>query len=188
MNDFDQQLDEAIFMSNTLDDHDQANRSQYSENLLALDPSILASRLDDIWPIVQQDRAEVQDALQAQINEKIAQLRSSFEAAFIRDFGIKFWSDCSKAGSLYFLSESEETLIWSIHVGSGGNYKVFNLFYNTFYEKLAESREVWSFSTEQEIKVHSKFGFHPIVFKEGQDKTITIQKWMARVRYDCLED
>ena len=188
MNDFDQQLDEAVILSNTHDDHDQANRKQYSESLLALDPSILDKRLDEIWPIVQQDRAEVQDALQTQRNEKIAQLRSGFEAAFIRDFGIKFWSDCSKAGSVYFLSESEETLIWSIPVGSGGNYKVFNLFHNSFYEKLAQSREIWSFSTEQEIKVHSRFGFHPILFKEGEDKTITIQKCMARVRYGCLED
>jgi len=187
MNDFDQQLDEAVFLSNTLDDHDQANRRQFVNNSY-YDPSILASRLDNIWPIVQQDRTEIHDALQAQRDEKIAQLRSGFEAAFIRDFGIKFWSDCSKAGSVYFLSESEETLIWSIPVGSQGNHKVFNLFHNVFYEGLANCRGVWSFSTEQEIKVHSRFGFHPILFKDGEDKTITIQKCMARVRYGCLED
>jgi len=188
MNDFDQQLDKAVFLSNTLDDHEHANKKQYSENLLPIDKSLLAKRLDNIWPIVQQDRAEVQDALQAQRNEKIAQLHTGFEAAFIRDFGINFWSDCSKANAIYFLSENEETLIWAIPVGSEGNYKVFNLFHNAFYEKLAESREVWSFSTEQEIKVHSRFGFHPIVFKECEYKFITIQKCMARVRYDCLED
>jgi hypothetical protein len=196
MNDFDQQLDEAVFLSEALE---LANKKQYSENLLALDPSLLAQRLDEIWPIVQQDRAEVQDALQTQRNEKIAELRSGFEAAFIRDFGIKFWSDCSKANAIYFLNENKEALIWAIPVGSEGNYKVFNLFHNSFYEKLAkgiellrnsqpDSREIWSFSTEQEIKVHSRFGFHPILFKEGEDKTITIQKCMARVRYGCLED
>ena len=100
MNDFDQQLDEAVFLSEALE---LANKKQYSENLLDLDPSILSSRLDEIWPLVQQERTELQDAIQSQRNEKIAQLRSSFEAAFIRDFGIKFWSDCSKAGSVYFL-------------------------------------------------------------------------------------
>jgi hypothetical protein len=185
MNDFDQQLDEAVFLSNTLDDHDQANKKQYSENLLALDPSILAKRLDEIWPIVQQDRAEVQGSLQAQRNEKIAELRSGFEAAFIRGFGIKFWSDCSKAGSVYFLSESEETLIWSIPVRPG---QTFHLFYSSFYEELSDRQLMWSFSTSEEIKVNSNYGFHPITFREGQDKTLTIQKWMTRVRYDCLED
>ena len=188
MNDFDQRLDEAVFLSNTLDDHEQANRKQYSENLLDLDPSILANRLDEIWPIVQQDRAEVQDQIQTQRSQKIAELRSSFEIAFIRDFGIKFWSDCSKAGSVYFLSEPEETLIWSIPVGSQGFHRVFNLFHNVFYEGLADDRGVWSFSTQDELKVNSNYGFHPILFKEGKDKTITIQKCMARVRYGCLED
>ena len=185
MNDFDQQLDEAVFLSEALE---LANKKQYSENLLDLDPSILSSRLDEIWPLVQQERTELQDAIQSQRKEKIAQLLSGFKASFIRDFGIKFWSDCSKANSVYFLSENQETLIWSISVGSQGNYKVFNLFHNVFYEGLADDRGVWSFSTRDELKVNSNYGFHPIEFKKGEDKTITLRKWMARVRYDCLED
>jgi len=185
MNDFDQQLDEAVFLSNTLDDHEHANKRQYSENLLPIDKSLLAKRLDEIWPIVQQERIKVQDALQAQRNEKIDGLVWKFKAAFIRDFGRDLWADCAKADTIYFLSENEETLIWAIPVRPG---QTFHLFYSSFYEGLSDKREMWSFSTSEEIKVNSNYGFHPITFREGEDKTLTIQKWMVRVRYDCLED
>jgi hypothetical protein len=192
MNDFDprastrkailnQQLDELIFMSNSLEDYEQAHK----QNLLPLDNLLLAKRLDEIWPLVQQERAEAQDVIQAQRSEKIDQLRSSFEAAFIRDFGIKFWTDCSKADAVYFLSENEEKLIWAIPVRPG---QTFNLFYSSFYEGLSDKRGMWSFSTSEELKVNSNYGFHPITYREAEDKTLAIQKWMARVRHDCLED